>query len=176
MSPESQGQDDMESTQFLEIFQPFTTVRSLYVSKTLVPFIAPALQELLGESATEVLPNPRDLSLGGSVISGSMQEDIQPFTEARRLSGQPVAVHHWRESGHGIGDSSVPYAFRISNALSTCTCTSVGSRKRAMEFQADVALNGVVWPIHERPIASRKHSRAEDEESWRIFCSDSRAG
>jgi hypothetical protein len=60
-----------------------------------VPFIARALQELIGESTTEVLPNLRDLSLGGAAISGSIQEDIQPFIEARRLSGRPVAVHHW---------------------------------------------------------------------------------
>jgi hypothetical protein len=92
---EPQGKDDMEPTQFLEIFQPFTAIRSLYVSKTLVPFIARALQELIGESTTEVLPNLRDLSLGGAAMSGSIQEDIQPFIEARRLSGRPVAVHHW---------------------------------------------------------------------------------
>jgi hypothetical protein len=92
---EPQGKDDMEPTQFLEIFQPFTTIRSLYVSRTLVPFIARALQELIGESATEVLPNLRDLSLAGAAMSGSIQEDIQPLIEARRLSGRPVAVHHW---------------------------------------------------------------------------------
>ncbi|KAI0285703.1 hypothetical protein BC826DRAFT_1109169 [Russula brevipes] len=97
ISLEPQGKDDMESTQFLEIFQPFTAIRSLYVYKTLVPFIASALvlKELDRESATEVLPDLCDLFLGGSAISGSIQEDIQPFIEARRLSSQPVAVHHW---------------------------------------------------------------------------------
>jgi hypothetical protein len=94
ISLESQGKDDMESTQFLEILQPFTTIRRLHVSKTLVPLIVPALKELIGESATEVLPNLRDLSL--AAMSGSIQEDIQPFIEAQRLSGQPVAVHRWR--------------------------------------------------------------------------------
>jgi hypothetical protein len=94
LSLEPQGKDDMEPTQFLEIFQPFTAIRSLYVSKTLVQFIAPALKELIGEGATEVLPNLRDLSLEGSAISGSIQEDIRSFIEARRLSGRPVAVHH----------------------------------------------------------------------------------
>ncbi|KAI0298241.1 hypothetical protein BC826DRAFT_1184412 [Russula brevipes] len=94
-SLEPQGKDDTETTQFLEIFQPFPAIRSLYVSKTLVPFIAPALHELVGESATEVLPNLRNLFLQGFPMSGSIQEDIQPFIEARRLSGQPVAVYHW---------------------------------------------------------------------------------
>jgi len=95
ISLEPQGKDDMESTQFLEIFQPFTTIRSLYVYKTLVPFIASALKELNRENATEVLPNLRDLFLEECTISGSIQQDIQPFIETRRLSGQPVAVHHW---------------------------------------------------------------------------------
>ncbi|KAI0298196.1 hypothetical protein BC826DRAFT_998494 [Russula brevipes] len=90
---EPQGTDDMEPAQYLEIFQPFPAIRSLYVSKTLVPYIAPALKELIGESATEVLPNLRDLFLRGSATSRSIQEDIRPFIEARRLSGQPVAVH-----------------------------------------------------------------------------------
>ncbi|KAI0298247.1 hypothetical protein BC826DRAFT_1103174 [Russula brevipes] len=76
-----QGEDDMESTQCLEIFQPFMAIQSLY--------------ELIGETVTEVLPNLRDLFLGGSAISRSIREDIQPFIEARRLSGQPVAVHRW---------------------------------------------------------------------------------
>jgi hypothetical protein len=95
ISLEPQGKDDMEPTQFLEIFHPFTAIRSLYVSRTLVPFIAPALQELIGESTTEVLPNLHDLSLGGATMSASIQEDIQPFMEARRLSSRHVAVHHW---------------------------------------------------------------------------------
>ncbi|KAI0298251.1 hypothetical protein BC826DRAFT_1184419 [Russula brevipes] len=102
ISAESEGKDDMESTQFLEIFQSFPAIRSLHVSKTLVPFISRALQELIGESATEVLPNLHDLFLEGFIRFGSIQEDIQPFIEARRLSGQPVAVYHWEG-----GESSV---------------------------------------------------------------------
>jgi hypothetical protein len=95
MSLQPEGKDDMESTQLLENFQPFTAIRSLYVSNTLVQFIAPALQALIREGATEVLPNLRDLSLGRSATSGSVQEDIQAFIEARRLSDLPVTVHRW---------------------------------------------------------------------------------
>ncbi|KAI0298253.1 hypothetical protein BC826DRAFT_1103180 [Russula brevipes] len=98
-----QGKDDTETTQFLEIFQSFPAIRSLYVSETLVPFISRALQELIGESATEVLPNLHDLFLEGFTISGSIQEDIQPFIEARRLSGQPVAVYHWEGGENSDG-------------------------------------------------------------------------
>ncbi|KAI0291828.1 hypothetical protein BC826DRAFT_464733 [Russula brevipes] len=82
----------IESALFLELFRPFTAIEGLYVSKSLVPLIAPALLELIGERATEVLPNLRDLFLGGPV-----QETIQPFVDARQLSGRPIAIHRWEE-------------------------------------------------------------------------------
>jgi hypothetical protein len=88
-----QGTDDMVSTQFLEIFQSFTAIRSLDVSRTLMPFIGRALQEPIGESTTEVLPNLHLLTSEGAATSVSIPEDIQPFIEARQLSGRPVAVH-----------------------------------------------------------------------------------
>jgi hypothetical protein len=97
----------MESTQFLEIFQSFTAIRSLYVSKTLVPFIAPALQELIGESATEVLPNLRDLSLGGIC-------DIRIYT------GRHTAIHR--------GTTAL---------WSTCSSPSLGGDKFEMENEHD---------------------------------------
>jgi hypothetical protein len=93
---EPEGKDDIESTDLLELLQPFTAIRFLFVSKSLVPLIVSALQELIGESATEVLPNLRYLFLGRSAESGSIQEVIQPFISARRLSDQPVAVRHWK--------------------------------------------------------------------------------
>jgi hypothetical protein len=85
------------STQFLDFFRPFTATRSLDVSSGVVPSIASALQELIGARATEVLPNLRDLSLEVSAKIGSIQEVIQPFVDARRLSGQPIAVHYLDE-------------------------------------------------------------------------------
>jgi len=87
------------STQFLENFRLFTNTRSLYVHKDLVPLIVPVLQELIGARSTEVLPNLRDLFLGRSVSSGSVREAIRPFVDARRLSGQPVAVQFLGERG-----------------------------------------------------------------------------
>jgi hypothetical protein len=94
-----QVRDSMESALFLELFRPFTTIQGLYISESLAPFIAPALQELIGERATEVLPSLRDLFFGGSVIPGSVQEAIQPFIDARRLSGRPIAIHRWAGEG-----------------------------------------------------------------------------
>jgi hypothetical protein len=89
-------QEDTVSSRFLELFQPFTAIRRLHVSEGLIPFIALALQRLVGERAAEVLPNLRDLFMEGSEIPGTVQEAILPFLTARRLSGQPVAVRRWQ--------------------------------------------------------------------------------
>jgi len=95
LPPESPpGNGVMVSTQFLEIFRLVIATRSLYVSESSGPVIASVLQELIRERATEVLPNLRDIFLERSARSGSIQEVILPFVDARRLSGQPVAVHY----------------------------------------------------------------------------------
>ncbi|KAI0288139.1 hypothetical protein BC826DRAFT_1188596 [Russula brevipes] len=94
----SQGEGVMVSSRILELFQPFTAIRGLYVSNNFIPLIATALQELIGERATEVLPNLRDIFFGGSAIPRAVQEAMRPFVDARRLSGQAVAVHRWERS------------------------------------------------------------------------------
>jgi pimeloyl-ACP methyl ester carboxylesterase len=86
------------SNQFLEIFRLFAAARSLCVHKDLALPITVLLQELVGARATKVLPNLRDLLLEGSAKSRSIQEAMQPFVDARRLSGQPVAVHYLEET------------------------------------------------------------------------------
>jgi hypothetical protein len=97
-SPSKTGEDDIASTRLLGLFRRFPAVRSLHVSESMVPLIATALQELIGERTTEVLPNLRGLFFGGSAIPETVQETMQPFVTARQLSGQPVAVHHWSEA------------------------------------------------------------------------------
>jgi len=82
----------MDSTQWLELFHPFLAVRSLHIMKELVPFIAPSLQDLTGDRATEVLPALCDLRLEGLEPSGLLWEAIQPFVTARQLSDHPVAM------------------------------------------------------------------------------------
>jgi hypothetical protein len=90
----------MTSTQVLDIFRLFPATRSLYVSKDLVPLVAPALQELIGERTTEVLPNLCDLFLRGSAKSRSIKEfiSIHLFVNARQFSGRPVAIHYLEEA------------------------------------------------------------------------------
>jgi hypothetical protein len=49
-------QGDIENSQWLELLQPFTSMKNLYLSREFTPRIVPALQELFGERMIEVLP------------------------------------------------------------------------------------------------------------------------
>jgi hypothetical protein len=88
-------QDDMDNSQWVELLRPFITVKELYLSKGLALRVAPALQELAGESATELLPALQSLSLEGLESSGSVQEAIEQFVAVRQLSENPVIVQNW---------------------------------------------------------------------------------
>ena len=94
-SLESTWQVDIEDTQWLELFRPFTAVRTLRISRALQSLIVPALQELAGERATEVLPALDSLYLEYQP-SESEQQAIEPFVAARQYSDRPVAVNLWK--------------------------------------------------------------------------------
>ena len=100
----SRWQDDVENDQWLELLHPFTTVKNLYLSKGVVPHIAPALQELVWHRPTEVLPALQGLLLEGlwplglvedRSLSGPVLETIEKFVASRQLSGHPIAVSPW---------------------------------------------------------------------------------
>ena len=86
--------EDVENMQWLEIFEPFVAVKNLYVSKIFVECIALALQDLVRERVTDVLPVLKSLLLEGPQPSGSVQDAIGMFAAARQLIGQPVAVSY----------------------------------------------------------------------------------
>ncbi|KAH9966170.1 hypothetical protein BGW80DRAFT_1462439 [Lactifluus volemus] len=88
-------QVDMDDTQWLELFQPFTAIRTLRISRELWPLITSALRGLGGESAMEVLPALDSLYLEEYQPFGSEKQDIEPFIAARQCSDHPVAVHRW---------------------------------------------------------------------------------
>ena len=88
-------QDDTEGAQWLELLQPFASVKNLYLSKELASRIAPALRRVLGNRVTEVLPALQRLFLEGLRPSDPIHETIRPFVSARRLVGHPIAVSHW---------------------------------------------------------------------------------
>jgi hypothetical protein len=88
-------QDDVENSQWLELLQPFTAVKELYLSRGFAPCIAPVLQELVGERVGEVLPALQSLFLEELHPSGPVQEAIEKFVAVRQLSSHPISVSHW---------------------------------------------------------------------------------
>jgi hypothetical protein len=87
-------QDLIENRQWLELLHPFNAVKSLYICQEAVPHILPALQELVGERVTEVLPALQTLFFRGTP-SRIVQERIGQFVAARQLSSHPIAISCW---------------------------------------------------------------------------------
>jgi hypothetical protein len=80
---------------WLELLRPFTSVKSLYLSRVNVRRIAPALQALIEERVAGVLPALQTLFLEDLGLSGPVQKAIGSFVSGRQFSGHPVAVSHW---------------------------------------------------------------------------------
>ena len=94
-------EDDVESTQWLELLRPFTSVEQLYLSELFASRIAPALQVLVEERMTEVLPILQNIFLEGLQPSGPVQEGIGQFVAARQLSGHPITISSWVRNARG---------------------------------------------------------------------------
>ena len=88
-------QGDVESSQWLQLFRPFATVRGLYVTKKLGPLVAHALQESTSKRETNILPALHGLFLGSLDQYEYVMKVIEPFISARRLSDRPVVVENW---------------------------------------------------------------------------------
>ena len=88
------GQDNIENSLWLELLQPFTTVKNLYLSKEFALRIVSSLQELVGDRTTEVLPTLQNVFLEGLQTSVPVQEGIQQFIATRQAS-HPIAVSRW---------------------------------------------------------------------------------
>jgi hypothetical protein len=82
----------MEHVQWLELLQPFISVNRLVLFLSMVPLVAPALEELAKERLTEVLPALRNLILPEQYPSGSVGEAIEQFIAARQRSNLPVTI------------------------------------------------------------------------------------
>jgi len=90
---------EIDDTQWLDLFDPFTAVKDLYLTSDTARRVCSAFQGFSGEMATEVLPALRNLFVdaSGSRTSEFIQEALKPFVAARQLSGQPVAIKKWRK-------------------------------------------------------------------------------
>jgi hypothetical protein len=96
-------QDDIENSQWLEVLQPFTGVKELYLSREFGPHIAPVLKELVEEGSTEVLlPALQILFLDEPLPSGPVQETIEQFVAARQLASHPIVLSIWRSTAYPI--------------------------------------------------------------------------
>jgi hypothetical protein len=89
--------DTIENTLWLQLLLPFTTVKNLYLSKEFAPGIAGALQELIGDRITEMLPSLQNILVDGlrDERSEPLRENIGQFVTARQLSDHPIAISDW---------------------------------------------------------------------------------
>ncbi len=89
------GNIPAETNHWVKLLRSFTSVKSLYLSRGIVPRIAPALQELIGGSVVGGLPALQTLFLEDLILSGPVQKTIKSFVSGRQFSGHPVAVSEW---------------------------------------------------------------------------------
>ena len=95
---EKRGQlwpDDDENTLWLDLLRSFVAVKNLFLPKKFVPRIASALQELVRERTTEVLPTLGNIYLEGFQPWIPLHKGIEKFVAARQLTSYPVAVSCW---------------------------------------------------------------------------------
>lgn len=83
--------EDMESAQWLELFDPFIAVEKLSIMR-LGQLVVPALGELRGERASNILPAMRNLLFRGLEANSFIKGDLKPLVSARRSNNQPLSV------------------------------------------------------------------------------------
>ena len=89
---QSQWHYEVAITQWMEFLRLFTTVKDLVLDEPATLSVSSAMQELVGERATEFLPALQTIFLEGFQSSGPFPGGIGEFIAARELSGRPVIV------------------------------------------------------------------------------------
>jgi hypothetical protein len=87
-------EDSTENVQWLEFLRLFPSLKDLILSGELFRLVAPALDELDGESVTEVLPALQNIVIQGPQLSEPDIKAIGKFLAARQLLGRPVNVQN----------------------------------------------------------------------------------
>jgi hypothetical protein len=72
-----------------------TAVKNLYLLKEFAPSIAAALQDLVADRITEVLPRLQNIFVEALKSSGPFQKSIGQFIAARQLDDRPTAISDW---------------------------------------------------------------------------------
>src|SRR5258708_2129207 len=89
----SEWNNEADRTQWRELLMSFGNLKTLRVDSELVGQLSRSLQPSEGESPTELLPELQELSYSaGYSTGGSLREPFDPFVDARRKAGRPMAV------------------------------------------------------------------------------------
>jgi hypothetical protein len=95
--PPSSWQDDVNNSEWQEVFHPFTGVKNLFLPAEFAPSIAFTLPGPFEGSVTEVLPALQTFFWEDTAQSFDVPELIRPFIAARKLVGHPVALSRWKK-------------------------------------------------------------------------------
>ena len=89
--PTGCGREDIDPTQWVELFQSFTHVKEVHVMEA--QFVPSVVQALVTEAmATGVLPELSDLYLDDFDRSEFVSDTAEQFVSMRSLSGRPVSL------------------------------------------------------------------------------------
>jgi len=108
----SHWKGDIENVQWLELLEPFTALKSLYLKYLGLLYVFSALLELSGERVTEVLPALQNIFISSEYLPESSRNAITIFVTMRQRSGHPVRVHSM--SGGQWKDITKELALRYS--------------------------------------------------------------
>ena len=84
-------EDDVDSTQWLELFQPFGGVGLVHVAEEYVQDVAQALGTVSGDMSMGVLPVLSTLTLEGYYKYASVKEPAEIFVDTCRRSGRRIS-------------------------------------------------------------------------------------
>jgi F-box-like len=87
-------QANVDNVLWLRLLHPFTFVKNLYLTEEIAQRIVPALQDLVGVRATEVLITLENIFLEDGQRSGPVQEGIQEVVAVRQATNHPIAVSY----------------------------------------------------------------------------------
>ena len=108
------GEEDVDSTQWLELFQPFTHVTEVHVWEKLVPGI---VQALAAEDMTaEILPELTSLRLDRYRSSPSVMKAAGQFVATRKLSGRTIFLSSGDEA-YEVRHLLLPYYTLVNFSL-----------------------------------------------------------
>jgi hypothetical protein len=118
----------MDYIPWLELFQPFTAVKDLYLDNRAVLHLTPTLQELTEERATHVTPELQRIFVQsyGRPEDAEAQAAIESFIAAWQFSGHPIAVHNWE---WGSGEDSQWMMYCVFHTIIHARCSALMSHR-----------------------------------------------